>query len=187
MSNNSKQKKVNEVRIVKTLERLQKLKAFKEGGESGKADRLLSMGYLVHTVADAYTEEANEIFAKYGLMSSRVKTAANNLSQSFDAYDKAMSSLIGDERQKVNMCDDYETMRSLCDQFMNAASVEEGGEAAPDDKTISKEQFMAFLFALQDDVRNHYGTYDSNYVIGMLSDIAYRAAKVRFVGKEGEE
>lgn len=107
-------------KIQKAMEQDPNLRNFIESGDSKRVSVLLSMGYLVQSVANAYNEEAIDIMEKHGLVHKKIKTKINNLTQSFDAYDKAVFSLIDSKEARENLLEDYDTFRGLCDKFMNA-------------------------------------------------------------------
>lgn len=110
----------NQQKIQKAMEQNPNLRNFIESGESKRVSVLLSMGYLVHSVANAYNEEAIEIMEKNNLVHKKIKTKINNLTQSFDAYDKVLFSLIDSKETRAHLMEDYDTFRGLCDSFMNA-------------------------------------------------------------------
>lgn len=95
-------------------------KKFIESGDSDKVARYLSMGYLVQSVANAYNEDAIDLMEKYDLVHKKIKTTANNLMQSFDVYDKTISSLIDNKEARLQLLCDYDILRETCDKFMNA-------------------------------------------------------------------
>lgn len=89
-------------------------------GENVRVARLISMGYLMYTIANAYNEEAFEILQKYGLMHKKVKTRCCNLAVAFDLFDKEIFSLIKEPDAQMRLCNDYDYFKSVCDKFMNA-------------------------------------------------------------------
>lgn len=92
---------------------------FVQEGAKLKVSKLISMSYLVASVFDAYQEEAQEIMDKYHMTVKGIKTKANNLTQSFDAYDKEMRTFLNEEEARKLITEDYENLKSLCDRFMN--------------------------------------------------------------------
>lgn len=99
---------------------------FIESGDSMKAARLISMAYLLSSISNAYFEESVELMEKHNLVHKKIKTTSNNLTQSFDAFDKCVSQLIDTKEAKNHLCNDYDYFRSVCDKFMNLN--EEKGE-----------------------------------------------------------
>jgi len=72
----------------------QDMKRMKESGDLDRCAKLLSMAYQVFTQANSFAEEAVSLMEQYGVIHKKAKTAANNLMQSFDAFDKVMSDMI---------------------------------------------------------------------------------------------
>ena len=90
-----------------------------ESGDLDAAAKLMSMAYLTFTEANQYAEQCNDLLEKHGLLVKRVKTSANNLMQSFDAYDKVMQGLLGgDKDANRQLCFDSDTLSELLDAFM---------------------------------------------------------------------
>lgn len=95
-----------------------KIKKFYESKDNDKASRLISMAYLLQSIANEMTEEANALIEKYGLFHFNIKLHANRLEKAFDMYHRQISSMIRDEEVKRIFCDDYEEFRKLCDKYM---------------------------------------------------------------------
>lgn len=91
---------------------------FIESGDAQRAGRLLSMAYLVASVFHAYTEEAFDLMNEHNLIHKSLKTKSNNLTQSFDSFDKEFRKMISEEVTKELIVDDYQKLRELCDRFM---------------------------------------------------------------------
>lgn len=94
-------------------------KAFVESGAKLKVSKLISMSYLVASVFNAYQEEAQELMDEYRMTVKGIKTKANNLTQSFDAYDKEMRTFLKEEEVRRLITEDYESFKRICDRFMN--------------------------------------------------------------------
>ena len=107
---------------------LAKVAEMQANGTLDSAAKLLSMAYLTFTQANRYAESANDMLEPYGMVHGKVKTAVNNLMQSFDAYDKVMQGLIGGNQVALRqLCFDSETLDELLDAFMlNNIEVERG-------------------------------------------------------------
>ena len=93
--------------------------AFVESGAKLKVSKLFSMSYLLASVFNTYQEEAQELMDEYHMNQKSIKTKANNLTQSFDAYDKVMRSFLKEEEVRKLLCEDYEALKEICDRFMN--------------------------------------------------------------------
>lgn len=93
---------------------------FIESGDSRRVSILISMGYLVQSVANEYNEEAIKIMENHNLVHKKIKTTSNNLTQSFDSFDKAISQLINTQDAKLQLCSDYGIFKAVCDRYMNA-------------------------------------------------------------------
>lgn len=94
-------------------------RAFIESGDSLRVSVLVSMLYLMHSTSNSYAEEAISLMEKYNLVHKKIKTTANNLSQSFDSFDKVLFQLVNRHESQNIFCGDYERFQSICDQFMN--------------------------------------------------------------------
>lgn len=157
-------------------------RAYVDSGASTKVARLVSMSYIMASVFDEYTENAAGLMEKYGFLHKKTKTTSNNLSQSFDAFDKAISALVNTEEAKQQLCSDYEIFKAVCDKFMNA-------DVRVDDTrrtgTMKKSVLIDHIHAMQDNLAlNRIATYSADWVIGMLSQIAQDVANIE---PEGEE
>ena len=72
----------------------QNIERMRESGDLDRAAKLLGMAYQVFTQANSFAEDAVSLMEQYGVIHKKAKTAANNLMQSFDAFDKVMSDMI---------------------------------------------------------------------------------------------
>ena len=72
----------------------QNIERMRESGDLDRAAKLLGMAYQVFTQANSFAEGAVSLMEQYGVIHKKAKTAANNLMQSFDAFDKVMSDMI---------------------------------------------------------------------------------------------
>ena len=94
-------------------------KELQDSGTLDVAAKLYSMAYVTFSRANAYAEEANSLLEPYGVVHKRLKTAVNNLMQSFDAYDQVMQTMIhGDKGALRQLCFDSDTLMELLDAFM---------------------------------------------------------------------
>lgn len=105
-------------KIQKAMEQDPDFRNFIESGDSRRVSILLSMGFLVQSVANEYNEEAIKIMENHNLVHKKIKTKINNLTQSFDAYDKALFSLVNTQEARQNLVDDYGSFKKICDTFM---------------------------------------------------------------------
>lgn len=97
-----------------------KIKKFYESKDNDKASRLISMAYMLQSIANEMTAEANALIEKYGLFHFNIKLHANRLEKAFDLYNRQISSMIVSEDVKRMFCDDYEEFRKICDEYMNS-------------------------------------------------------------------
>lgn len=88
----------------------QDINRMRDNGDLDRCAKLLSMAYLGFTKANQYAEEAVSLMEQYGVIHKKAKTAANNLMQSFDAFDKVM----GDMLRNGGSSDVEEAYRQLC-------------------------------------------------------------------------
>lgn len=111
----------------KAMECNEKYKRYIETKSDHYVAKRISLAYILFSVANSYCEEANDRLAEYDLVHKKIKTTANNLMQSFDAYDKVLRTLIHPESEcNVNhtdvggqLCEDYDIIKNACDEFMN--------------------------------------------------------------------
>ena len=97
----------------------QRMKAMEECGDLNRVSRLLAMAYETFSIANSYAEAASEIMERHSLVHKKIKTTANNLMQSFDAYDKVMSSMLGTKESREQLCGDFDLLQELLNEFMN--------------------------------------------------------------------
>ena len=85
----------------------QDMKRMKESGDLDRCAKLLSMAYQVFTQANSFAEEAVSLMEQYGVIHKKAKTAANNLMQSFDAYEKVMNDIVHNGDNPENAYDGF--------------------------------------------------------------------------------
>ena len=95
-----------------------RLKAAQDSGDLDRAARLLSMAYLTFTEANNYVERANTLLQKYDMVHKKIKTTVNNLSQSFDSYNKVMATIVNTQPSQAQLCRDSDIFQELLDAFM---------------------------------------------------------------------
>ena len=96
----------------------QLVQQFKESGDADRAARLLSAAYLLFTIGNQYAEETVELMQKHHIVRKKVKTTANNLMQSFEPFNKEMSSMIGSKDNAHLFCNDSTLLREIIDVFL---------------------------------------------------------------------
>lgn len=97
-----------------------------DSGDLNRMARLLTVAYETYSVADTYCQEAVDIMEKYNFVHKKIKTATNNLSQSFDVFDRVMQSFL-DENADIQFCRSYETTKEILDACMeNTITVKRG-------------------------------------------------------------
>lgn len=112
---------------------------FIETGADKVVARRVSMSYLITSISNAYFEEAVDLMEKYKLVHKKIKTTSNNLTQSFDSFDKAVSALIDTQEAKLQLCSDYEIFKAVCDKFMNADErIDDAGVTTKSTETMNK-------------------------------------------------
>ena len=96
----------------------QRVQQFMESGDQDRFGRALAMAYETFSVANAYAEEAVALAERHGFNVKKIKTKANNLAQSFDAFDKVIFSMFGDNQSaKSQLCNDFDTLRAILDTY----------------------------------------------------------------------
>lgn len=108
-------------------ERLAKIREFTESGTEARLSCMMDMVYEVFTIGNAYIEEVVETMRQYGFTDSKMKTLANNLMQSFDAFDKYMIAMHEGEQTREQLCDNVDVLREVIDALgENKVVVERG-------------------------------------------------------------
>jgi len=92
---------------------------FRTSGDADIAAKKLSMAYLLMTLGNSYAEECVELMYKHHIVRTKVKTTSNNLMQSFDAWNKEMSSMIGKTENAYAFCNDTELLTEILDTFLD--------------------------------------------------------------------
>ena len=102
--------------------------AMRQTGDDREAAKRIAIANQLFTQANTLVEEAYEIMSKYGLNYGKVKTLANNLCNSFDAFDKMFSGLMdGNGEAWEQVCYDSDLLRELLTAFMeNDIDVQRG-------------------------------------------------------------
>lgn len=95
-----------------------RIRRFVESGDSEKASRLISMSYLLFSIAQNYTEEAMDIIEKHHLYHFNLKHLGNSLIRSFDRYNTQLKSMIVDDGAKEQFMTDYDTFEAVCRKYM---------------------------------------------------------------------
>ena len=95
-----------------------RIKRFVDCGDADKASRLLSMAYLLQSIAISYTDEANTIIRKHGLMQFAIKMYSERLNKAFDMYNRQIDKMITDEDSRIALCEDFEEFEAVCRRYM---------------------------------------------------------------------
>jgi len=93
-------------------------RAFVDSGASERVARLISMAYLEASIYNAHVEEAVGIMDRYGFIRKKFKTAANNLTQSFDVFANTIAKCINDKEAQKQFIDDFEYLKDKLDEVM---------------------------------------------------------------------
>lgn len=105
--------------------------AVKEMESSGELHRLgenLAMAHQLFSVGNALVEEVHRVVEEKGISYGKMKTLANNLMQSFDAYDKVFAAMMhGDNEAWSQVCRDNELLTEVIDALMHNNVVVERG------------------------------------------------------------
>lgn len=104
--------------LEKKLANSPSLRKFVESTDNDTVSRHISMAYLLHSIANELTEEANEVLHKYGLVHFSIKYHSNRLQKAFDLYHRQIYNLIDSEGCEA-FIKDYEYVREIVENFMN--------------------------------------------------------------------
>ena len=94
------------------------IEEFRTSGDADIAAQKLSMAYLLMTLGNSYIEECVELMYKHHIVRTKVKTTSNNLMQSFDAWNKKMSSMISKPQNANLFCNDTSLLNEILDTFL---------------------------------------------------------------------
>ena len=94
------------------------IEEFRTSGDADIAAQKLSMAYLLMTLGNSYAEECVDLMYKHHIVRAKVKTTSNNLMQSFDAWNKEMSSMIGKPQNANLFCNDTSLLNEILDTFL---------------------------------------------------------------------
>lgn len=103
-------------------------KAMEQTGDSREVGKRVAIAQQLFTQGNRLVEEAYDIMQKYGLNYGKVKTLANNLCNSFEAFNTMFSNLMnGNNEAWAEVCYDHDILRELLDAFMeNNIEVQRG-------------------------------------------------------------
>lgn len=101
-----------------------RLASYIESGDNMKVARLIAAAFTIHSVANAYNEDALEILQNHGLVHKKFKTRAVNLETAFDLYIREFEESLTKHEAKVQLCEDFEAFQKLCDNFMDTDGVQ---------------------------------------------------------------
>lgn len=115
-------------KVMKSAAISQSIKEMEESGEMRRLGELLAMAHQLFSIGNEMVEEVHEVIERRGLNYGKIKTMANNMMQSFDAYDKVFASMMhGDNEAWAQVCQDNEFLSEVVDAFMkNNIEVERG-------------------------------------------------------------
>ena len=106
----------------------QAVKEMEQSGELHSLGEKLAMAHQLFSVGNALVEEVHSVVESKGISYGKMKTLANNLTQSFDAYDKVFSAMMhGDNEAWAQVCQDNELLTEIIDALLhNNIAVERG-------------------------------------------------------------
>ena len=115
-------------KVLKSAAIEQSVKEMEESGELKHLGELLAMAHQLFSIGNGMVEEVHEVIERRGLNYGKIKTMANNMMQSFDAYDKVFAAMMhGDREAWEQVSQDYELLSEVVDAFMtNNIEVERG-------------------------------------------------------------
>ena len=115
-------------KVLKSAAISQSIKEMEESGEMKHIGELLAMAHQLFSIGNEMVEEVHEVIERRGLNYGKIKTMANNMMQSFDAYDKVFAAMMhGDKEAWAQVCQDNELLSEVVDAFMkNNIEVERG-------------------------------------------------------------
>ena len=98
-----------------------------ESGDADEAAKLMSMAYLVMSVAKAYQDDADDILKGHGMIMYNAKRTMNTLEAAFRNYNTVLKSMIPDLEARMQLCRDFDIVRDVLDAFMgNEIEVKRG-------------------------------------------------------------
>lgn len=94
--------------------------AFRNSGDMDRAAKHLCIAYQLFTLGNEHAESAYDIAARYGLGIKKIKTTANNLMQSFDAYEKVMNDIVHNGDNPENAYDGFAFDNQILSEVIEA-------------------------------------------------------------------
>lgn len=115
-------------KVLKSAALSQSVKEMEESGEMKHLGELLAMAHQLFSIGNEMVEEVHEVIERRGLNYGKIKTMANNMMQSFDAYDKVFAAMMhGDKDAWAQLCQDNDLLSEVVDALMtNNIEVERG-------------------------------------------------------------
>ena len=92
-----------------------RIRRFVESGDEERAGVLISMAYILMSIANAYTEEANELLDKHNLILYNVKHTANKFTKAFDSYHTILKSMIPSMEEQKDFTEDFTILQEITD------------------------------------------------------------------------
>ena len=89
-----------------------------ESGDADEAAKLMSMAYLLMSVAKAYQDDADDILKKHGMIMYNAKRTMNTLEATFRNYNTVLKSMVPDMEARMQLCGDFDITRDLLDAFL---------------------------------------------------------------------
>lgn len=105
--------------VLKSAAISQSVKEMEESGELKHLGELLAMAHQLFSIGNEMVEEVHGVIERRGLNYGKIKTMANNMMQSFDAYDKVFAAMMhGDKEAWEQVCQDNELLSEVVDALM---------------------------------------------------------------------
>lgn len=106
-------------KVLKSAAISQSVKEMEESGELKHLGELLAMAHQLFSIGNEMVEEVHGVIERRGLNYGKIKTMANNMMQSFDAYDKVFAAMMhGDKEAWAQVCQDNELLTEVVDALM---------------------------------------------------------------------
>lgn len=103
----------------KMAEKDHRIKSLVDSGDCFRSSILVSMGYLLISIADEYIQDALDILDKHGLHSHDIKYVTSTYCKSFSLLHQTLKARNVVREYEESFCGDYDRFKAVCDTYMN--------------------------------------------------------------------
>lgn len=109
-----------------------RVKRLCQNGDKDSVEKMVSLAYLCFSLGNAFTERANEVLDKYGLVLHNVKYFSGRLEKAFDQYHAILRTMLPTIDNKKEFIREYSVFSELLDAMLaDKINVRRGDYFAP--------------------------------------------------------